>query len=215
VSGTAELTTSSLPVGEHVVTASYAGDVNFTGTSLAPGISLLINTVPEPGSDSLERFAGRGVKVKQSTLLANDNDDDGHALTFQNLATTSANGGMIVQGGDWIFYTPPGSDPAGDTFTYEITDPLGGTAQVLVTINRIEFVGATENLTTTNQGDGSFRLEGYGIPGGQYRFEFTDPVIAPAWQLLDTATSDTLGRASLIDAPPGGAPPRTYRMIQQ
>jgi hypothetical protein len=212
--GVAQRVTSSLSVGAHTITATYAGDGNFNGSSAALAGSLVINSPPVAGPDALERFAGRGVKVKRAALLANDTDADAHALTFQNLATGSAQGGAITESGDWIFYVPPGGDPSGDSFTYEIADPLGGVTGGTVSVQRATFTAATDNLTVTDLGNGSFRIVAHGIPGAGYQLEFTDATLAPAWQSLGGVATDAVGRVEFIDTPPGGAPARTYRMIQ-
>ena len=58
----------------------------------------VINTPPVAGADTIERYASQGVKVRLSTLLANDSDADGDTLTV-TVATNSANGGTITVAG--------------------------------------------------------------------------------------------------------------------
>jgi hypothetical protein len=63
----------------------------------------------------------------------------------------------------------------------------------------------------TDLGGGSFRVDGFGIPGFTYRLQYTDSLSPADWQELTTVTSDLTGRFSYTDT--GGSPSRFYRTV--
>ena len=107
--GVATFTTNNLALGSHTVVAEYAGSVNFIGTTNSLAQNQVINTPPVAGNDSIERNAALAVKVRLSTLLANDSDADGDPLT-PTVSTSSAHGATISVSGGWVFYTPAAGD---------------------------------------------------------------------------------------------------------
>ncbi len=211
--GVAQLATSALAAGVHTVTAEYAGDGNFSGStnSLAPLQS--VNTPPVAAVDSLERGLTNGTKALVSTLLANDSDADADAISFVSFSATSTNGAGLVRDGDWIYYTPAARVALVDAFTYVISDSRGATAQgmVLVTVRNDTLPG--QNLVITDRGDGSFLIRFDGIPGLTYRIEWNSNVDLPSWQPLGSATANGFGVFQYIDTPPVGAPRRYYRSV--
>src|SRR4030095_12970926 len=92
--GVATFTINTLALGSHTVTAEYAGDVNFVGSTNALSPDQVINTPPVAGADTIERYPTQGVKVRLATLLANDSDADGDTLTI-TVSSTSTNGATI------------------------------------------------------------------------------------------------------------------------
>lgn len=65
-------------------------------------------------------------------ILANDTDTDNKPLSIQSV-TTPAHGTVTIQGTN-VIYTPAKDYVGSDTFTYTITDGLGGTDSATVTI---------------------------------------------------------------------------------
>src|SRR5207248_790342 len=55
------LTLSTLSHGSHLITAEYAGDTNYQGTTNS--LNLVINTAPVAGNDAFTRTAAGGLKV--------------------------------------------------------------------------------------------------------------------------------------------------------
>src|SRR5439155_870843 len=101
--GVATFTTNNLAHGSHTVAAEYAGNLNFVGTTNSLAQNQVINTPPLAGNDTIERNPAVSVKVRLSTLLANDSDADGDTLTIV-VSPTSANGAAITVSGAWVFY---------------------------------------------------------------------------------------------------------------
>jgi len=70
----------------------------------------------------------------EGSVLTNDSDIDGDALTVTS-DSTSANGGTVAMNSDGSFSYQPAPGFAGyDTFTYTIDDGNGGTSTATVTI---------------------------------------------------------------------------------
>lgn len=70
--------------------------------------------------------------IATSTLLANDSDIDGDALSIS--AVTNAIGGTVTLNGNQIQFTPIADFYGDATFTYSLSDPSGASDTALVTI---------------------------------------------------------------------------------
>ncbi|GIE90412.1 Ig-like domain-containing protein [Actinoplanes regularis] len=90
-------------------------------------VTVPVNTAPRAVADT----AGPGV----IPVLANDDDPDGTvaALTVA-IPTPPLHGAAIVLADGTIEYTPAPGWAGDDTFTYEITDPDGGSDRAVVTV---------------------------------------------------------------------------------
>jgi hypothetical protein len=94
------------------------------------------NHSPTAAPDSLTSVERAPVTFTGASLLANDTDEDGHAVSLSNVAEASSEGGSIVSvGGGSYKYTPAPTFAGLDTFTYTIVDGFGGTATGTVTVN--------------------------------------------------------------------------------
>jgi hypothetical protein len=194
------------------VVAEYAGSQNFVGVtnSLAPDQN--INTPPLAGSATIERYPTQGVKVRLAVLLANASDGDGDPLNI-SVSSSSANAGTVTVSGGWVFYTPAAGFTNADSFTYTITDGHGGSAVGTVTVAIEVDNDPGVNLAITDLGNGSFRIDGSGIPGRTYRLQSTDTLTPANWQDISggSLTADSLGRFQYTDTPGVGA--RFYRTV--
>jgi hypothetical protein len=72
-----------------------------------------------------------------------------------------------------------------------------------------------QNLAATLQGDGTFSIEGSGIPGRTYQLQYSDSLTPTSWSSLGgaTVTADPTGVISYIDTPPLGTIERHYRTV--
>jgi hypothetical protein len=210
--GVATFTTNTLALGSHTVVAEYAGDLNFVGTTNSLTQNQVINTPPVAGNDTIERNATTDVKVRLSTLLANDSDADGDTLNIVVSSTSASNATITVHGG-WVFYTPPAGFTNADSFTYTITDGRGGSAVGTVTVAIKVDNSQSQNLTITDLGNGSFRINGNGIPGYTYRLQYSDTIAPFNWQDIvgGSVTADSTGKFEYTDTP--GAQTRFYRSM--
>ncbi len=149
-------------------------------------------------------------KVRLATLLASDSDADGDTLNLTVSPTSASNATLTVSGG-WVFYTPPAGFTNADAFTYTITDGHGGSAVGTVTVALQVDDAPSQNLTITDLGEGSFRINGSGIPGYTYRLQYSDSPSPFVWQSLVSATADSTGAFQYTDT--SGAPTRFYRTV--
>ncbi len=212
--GVATYSTSSLTHGTHTVVAEYAGDTDFYGVtnSLSPVEN--INTSPNAGLYTIQRYPTQGVKVRLSTLLAQASDADNDTLGI-TVGSTSANGGTITTSGDWVFYTPASGFLSADSFTYSITDGHGGSDTGTVSVSILTDDAAGQNLVIVDQGSGSFLINGSGIPGRTYRMQYNDSLLTTPDNWVDfssgSVTADSTGAFQFTDT--SGNSGRSYRSV--
>ena len=122
--------TSSNPIIDAVQVSSDARDPQ-------PGdnrdsLTLAVNTPPTAADDGAVTNIGAAVTI---TVLANDQDSDGDALSVSAFDAASTQGGTIVLNSDnTLTYTPPAGYTGNDGFHYTVSDGHGGTASAVVTI---------------------------------------------------------------------------------
>ena len=210
--GVAAFTNNTLALGSHTVMAEYAGDLNFVGTTNSLAQNQVINTPPVAGNDTVERSPTTSLKVRLSTLLANDSDADGDTLNITVSSTSAGNATITVSGG-WVFYTPAAGFTNADSFTYTITDGRGGSAVGTVTVAIKVDNAPSQNLVITVLGNDQFRIDGSGIPGRTYRLQHSDTAGPFDWQDLTggSVTADSLGRFQYTDT--STATTRFYRSV--
>lgn len=88
------------------------------------------NLAPVANDDAVSTGVGATVRIN---VLANDSDADGDLLTVTGVGDPS-NGAATVNPDDTVTYDPDGCFVGTDTFTYTISDGLGGTDTALVTV---------------------------------------------------------------------------------
>jgi hypothetical protein len=203
--------TTTLSAGSYAVAALYLGSANLTASSAALPASLIVNTPPIAATDTIERWPTNGTKVALATLLANDSDADGDALSFVTVSATSAQGAAVLINGAWIVYTPPPGFTNADSFTYSLTDGHGATVNGTVQVNVRSGSGLSSNLTVTGLGNGSYRIHVDGVPDRLYRIQYTSDLINPNWSDLASASTDANGILEIVDTPSG--PSRFYRSV--
>ena len=209
-SAVAIFSTTALSHGSHTITAEYAGDGNFVGSTNS--LSQVVNARPITVGDVLQCNPNTGAKVRTAILLANDTDPDGDALTFISVSATSASGCTNVLHGNWITYTPPLGFTNADSFSYIIADSYGlqatGTVSVAILVDSTpaQNIGSIDNL-----GNNSSLIHFSGIPGRTYSVQYTTNLVTPVWQSLGTNTADAFGKINFTDSPATNSPPRFYR----
>jgi len=201
---------NNLSHGSHTVVAEYAGDTNFAGTTNALAQNQVINTPPVAGNLTIQRNPLLSVKVRLSTLLTNASDADGDPLNMTVSSVSASNATVTVSGG-WVFYTPAVGFTNADSFTYTITDGQGGSATGTVTVAIQVDNAQSQNLTITDLGNGSFLINGSGIPGYTYRLQYSDTIAPFTWQDISNMTADSVGRFGYPDTT--GASTRYYRTV--
>jgi probable HAF family extracellular repeat protein len=126
--------------GQIVGQASFPYGVGSRAYLLTPGNPG--NHPPVAQADALV-FPRRGtVLIPTASLLANDHDQDANplhldAVTSDDLDGRTLSGGRITREAGVLRYTSPNTAVVGDTFSYSVTDGVGGsdTAQVTITFS--------------------------------------------------------------------------------
>ncbi len=136
LTGTASLTTSKLPVGSNVITASYNGDSQ-NGKNTSPSLLQTVNQAqimmsltssPNPSNSA------KPVKFT-ATLASNGGLPNGQVVTFSYNGATL--GTAKIAGGKAIFSTtalPAGSDQVMATYAGDV-DFISASASVIQTVN--------------------------------------------------------------------------------
>jgi hypothetical protein len=209
--GVASLTTNSLSHGTHIITARYAGDGNFIGSTNTLSPNQSINSAPVATAITLSRNPSADTKARISALLANDSDADGDTITLSSFNLTSAQGGTVVTNNGWLFYTHPNGYTNVDSFSYFITDGSllsTGTVTISIAVN----TNLAANIESSqNLGNGSYLTSFSGIPGRIYTVQYATNQFTPSWQMLGTATAGTTGLFQYTDSPGTNSPTRFYR----
>ncbi|MEW6429395.1 MAG: Ig-like domain-containing protein, partial [Thermodesulfobacteriota bacterium] len=95
-----------------------------------------VNDAPVAVADSYSAGQGQTLTVAAvSGVLANDTDIEGDILTVNAIPVAApANGSLTLNADGGFSYTHDGSATSSDSFTYQVADGNGGTAQGVVTI---------------------------------------------------------------------------------
>jgi hypothetical protein len=174
-------------------------------------------TVEQSGT-VVERYAGRGAKVRVSSLLG----ASAPTVSLASVETVSAQGASVSWTSNWVYYTPPVDLLTNDTFAYAVMDAGGATATNTVTVRLRQDNAPSLNYTVqTNpvpQGlgeptDRTYAVQFDGVPWRAYSIEYTDDLEVPIWQALGTGTADALGRQTQTDIVPVTILNRHYRAV--
>jgi len=188
---------------------------NLTASVTSSNALLVVNHRPLPASPVLERLPGAGLKFRATTLLGTD--PDGDPIFLSSIVPTSAQGGTVATNEDrlaqvtWVTYLPPAGLTGDDSFDYIVGDGRGGFTTGTAIIRVVTNMAPNLNVTWVDNGDGSLRIDGNGIPGRSYTIEYTESLTEPDWQPLATSQADFAGFFSHADYPPPGSPSRFYR----
>ncbi len=142
------------------------------------------NDVPVATADTAT--VDEDTELKGTTVLANDTDADGDALTVNTTPIVAPSNGALLLNADGTYtYTPNPNFHGTDTFTYEVTDGKGGmtTATVTITVNSVNDVPvASDDSATTNEDtplNGSTVLSNDVDDDGDKLTINTTPTVAP------------------------------------
>jgi Ca2+-binding RTX toxin-like protein len=130
-------------------TFTYVGAENFHGTesfsyivrdgnggSAMGNVTLNISPVNDAPVAVNDSFSGNEDEAISGSLLDNDSDVDGDALTADAETITTANGGSVTINADGTFsYTGAANFNGTDNFSYTVRDGNGGSAIGSVTLN--------------------------------------------------------------------------------
>lgn len=95
--------------------------------------SAAVNTDPTARDDSLTVSGAETIAIGAQQLLLNDSDADGDTLVVTGVS--SATNGTVVLNGGSIVFTPANPSATTGSFTYTVSDGLGGTSSARVTLD--------------------------------------------------------------------------------
>lgn len=207
--GVASVATASLSHGDHVITAEYPGDGNFTGSTnnLAP--DQLINTPPTTQLATYPHPAGYDWDIRIANLATNWSDADGDTLALSSVASTSANGVSLTADNNFIYYNSTNSTNP-DSFTYVISDTYGATATGTVNLTPAAPVSSSPPaLNLIQDNDGVMTITFAGIPGRTYYIQASTDLVN--WTTISTNVAGNNGLWQFSDPGTAGLPSRYYR----
>jgi hypothetical protein len=138
-----------------------------------------------------------------------------YPLTVTAVTSPSANG-TVVLSGNTITYTPTTGYTGSDSFTYTLSDNLGGssTGTVTVTVNDINASSSLTDIVVTN--GVSATITASGLPTTSYHIQVATSPSGP-WSTIDSATSAANGVLIYTDEifyPTNYPNPGFYRLAQ-
>jgi autotransporter-associated beta strand protein len=217
-SGIATLVTNILPHGSITVSAEYAGDVNFLGSTNS--VVQVVNTPPTHSDSTAGVTANTSLVLSATKLLVTASDADaGDTLSVTAAGPTSTNGPpsnvVLDTGAGTITYTPATDYVGSDSFTYTISDNFGGTVTPTVFVTVTSANVPSPNIVVPpayDSGSGTFSVTFAGIPGYTYTIQTaTDP--SGPWSFLKTSTAGTDGLFQVLDTESPPPPARYYRTV--
>lgn len=182
-----------------------------------PGFAGALNDPPLPAPDTVQRDPALPLKVRVTSLLANDRDPDADPIRLRRFDAASAAGGRVTLDNGWLLYEPPTAFPGADSFTYTLEDAAGNVAATLVTV-LIAGTGPAPSLNLvaiTLLPNGHRRITFAGIARRRYAIEWAEALPAVRWELLATVEADARGVVEWVDATEPAPAERYYRTVAE
>jgi hypothetical protein len=218
---------TSLPCGTNTITAEYAGDGNYTGsTNNLSGGQVVTNHPPVANAAPYGRAKGTSIKISITNLLAQSTSDaDGDSLGLVAVA-----GGLITNNtvianttnGSGIYIANPyagsayiilsATNNSNETFAYVVNDPSypALTATNVMTVTVTNAVGQLTGSIATS-GGGAVTTTWAGIPGSTYVVQSSADL--STWTDLWTTNAPAAGVFNFTDLTPP-QPAAYYRLRQ-
>lgn len=182
-----------------------------------PGFAGALNGPPLPTPDTVHRPLGQPLKIRVTSLLANDRDPDADPLRLLRFDVASVAGGRVTWDNGWLLYEPPPTVADMDSFTYAIEDAAGNVAGTLVTV-LIAGTGPTPSLNLvaiTLLPNGHRRITFAGIARRRYAIEWAAALPATRWEPLATVEADPRGVVEWVDVTEPAPAERYYRTVAE
>ena len=208
--GVASLTSTLVPHGSNAVTAQYAGDGNFFGSTNS--LVQVVNTPPVPGAFALGLNRNTSASFTTTKLAKATTDADHDALSIAAVNSPSSQSGTVSLSGTTITYTAPTNYVGADTFSYTVSDSFTtATGTVTVTVRP---GGLSSFITSlTPQPNGSMQLIASGSPGLAYLIQAcTNSSLLGPWITIGTNAALTNGLVLYLDQDSTNFPSRYYRL---
>jgi phosphatidylinositol-3-phosphatase len=200
--GVASLSTSALPVGANIITATYSGDANNQPSTNS--LTQTVTNVLVAGPAYYSRAAGVSLLININNLLTNVYSSGGYPITLvgagtdgQNLLTT--NGATLFNNGTYLLYTNSIIPNVNDSFLYTVTDGQGDTNEGTISIIMNNNVVGQSNVRLT-VGSSSVTANFFGVPGFMYIVDrSTNLTAGEGWVPISTNTAPTNGLIQIQD----------------
>jgi len=221
VAGTASLVLANLMHGVHTISAAYAGDGNFIGSSNVLASSMVVNSAPTLAMASYTRASNAWIQIPIIELMTGyPNDVDGDVLTLASVGS-GTNGATVLFVGESIYYLPSTSHPfrnSTDHLTYAVTDGYpGGSATNVIRIQmEAPLTVNPAVITGISMGTNGAEIVFAGSAGVTYHLERTTALgsISTIWEAVGSTTTDGNGHGGFTDSnPPAGQ--GFYRVVRQ
>src|ERR1019366_3212423 len=200
------LSITNLPRGTTPITAQYAGDGNYLGsTNNLSGGQVVTNHPPVAGVTTIYRTAGLRLKIAWSDVTTNWSDSpDGDPVTLTSMSLVTTNLINLTTNSTYIFYT--NSPNVNDQITYTISDGQGGTNPGVINVVINPFVTGQLTGSITVSGS-SVTVTDYGIPTFTYVTQRSTNLVN--WVSIATNTVSSSGLINVTDTfgDLGGVPP--------
>jgi hypothetical protein len=211
VSGLAtSLAITNLSRGTNIITAQYAGDSNYSGsTNILSGGQIVTNHAPVASTAIYSRSLN-SFKIFKSDFLATactDADGDTLVITATGIST---NGVSLLSNPVFLGYI--NANNVNDQFTYTVSDGFGGIATGTIRINFTPFV--TGQNGTINASNGLAHVAFHGIPGFLYDIQRSTNMVD--WTTIQTTNTPSGGRFQFDDNfnDLGSAPASAYYRLK-
>jgi autotransporter-associated beta strand protein len=209
------LSITNLPRGTNTITAQYAGDSNYLGSTnnLALG-QIVTNHPPVANSSTYSHPAGFSLKIPLSSLSTNWSDADGDTISLTG-GISSTNSADVSYDSQHVYYLK--TNNAADLINYTVSDGNGGSATGVINIAISGgSLNQTQNITgITPNPDGSVTIYFASVPNTTNIVQRTASVVSPAWTDISTNVAGANGLWNYTDGPPAPPSPSFYRSQRQ
>jgi hypothetical protein len=202
--GAASFSTALLGPGTTSITAEYAGDANFTGSTGTLTPPQVVTATLVADTQLVGALMNHSVSLKAQKLLATGADQFVPTRTLAGVSANSTNGGTVTLSDGLVTYTPTTNFIGADSFTYTVSD---GTNSATGCVHVI--VAGTGALAPNRIGDVVVGTDGAharfaGIPGFTYIIERSTD--GADWTAVGSVVVPANGLLEFLDStPPAGS----------
>lgn len=198
-----------------IITPVSGRSVALQSVTMIIGFASQLNNAPTAEDDVRSHPFGQSVNITASSLLANDFDPDGDALSFVSADAQSQRGGTLSVNGQLITYMPPADLNDYDQFSYVVADANGDLTSATVVLGIAPPIGnqPLNTVAVVEQPDGQYLIR-FRHPTGRtdYEIQFKHDLNAPEWQTLKSIQA---GADGIVEAlfDPSAAPQTFFRAV--
>ncbi|MEI7936106.1 MAG: Ig-like domain-containing protein [Verrucomicrobiota bacterium] len=181
---------------------TYSVTATVGGCTSAPGATTVtVNALPTGVADTLSTPRNTAATFSSAKLKANDTGS-GLQITAVTAGTGTDHGTVSLAEKDGsVTYTPETDYTGSDSFTYTLSNDLGCSVQVPVTVTVGSGQGGSSSVLYAAAVDGNFVVRFAGIPGETYTVQTNSVSSGPGWTKLGT---QNFTAPTAAEAPPYG-----------